>query len=66
VWALIGAMGGVYLLALATPLLREFFELTLLSLADLALIGGLVAAWAGGLHVVARIARRRRPGAPGG
>jgi cation-transporting ATPase E len=66
VWALIGAMGGVYLLALATPLLREFFELTLLSLADLALIGGLVAAWAGGLHVVARIARRRGPGAPGG
>jgi cation-transporting ATPase E len=66
VWALIGAMVALYLLALATPLVREFFELTVLSLTDLALIGGLVATWTVSLHVVARIVRRPRGGAPGG
>jgi cation-transporting ATPase E len=66
VWALIGAMLALYLLALATPLIREFFELTLLPVLDLALIGALVLAWAVGLHLVARSARRGGSAAPGG
>jgi hypothetical protein len=56
----------LYLLALGTPLLREFFELTLLPVLDLALIGALVLAWAVGLHLVAWIARGWRSAERGG